>query len=318
MSRDYKEIDKDNIYNLYVNKGFTQRQCAEILGVKVGRIQRAMKKYNIPTRDFSELNTSTLIIPMTDIMYETLRGALLGDGSLQISKNGINATFTYTSKSRQHVEYIVKDFINYSTCCGLNEKDRFDKRTGKYYHKVDFRSKASSVFTQEYNKWYVDGVKHIPKDLVLTQHMCLCWYLGDGCLRNCKRNNTQEIILCTNCFELDEIKTILLPQLKQFDPKIYNAGTSKSGKQNYTIAIAKKHNIKKFLDYIGECPFEDYKYKWDIKPGLLSGPYAKYNKFANEWVDLYNSGKSIHDISQNYKCPERAIELTLKNNYIIN
>lgn len=276
-----------------------------------------MKKYGIPTRNTSETSVSKTVIPMTDRMYDTLRGALLGDGSLVLHKNGVNALFSYVSKSRQHVEFIAKDFIDYSTDKCINEKDRFDKRTEKYYHRVSFHTIVSGTFTEEYNKWYINGVKHIPKDLILTPHMCLCWYIGDGCLRNNKKNNTQEIVLCTNCFELNEIETILLPQLKQFEPRIYSINASENDKYNHTIGIFKKHNIKNFLDYIGDCPFEDYKYKWDIKPKLMSGVYAKYNEYSDEWIDLYNSGKLICDISKMYKCPSKAVELTLKNNWII-
>ena len=230
-----------------------------------------MKIYDIPTRNWTEIRSSKLVIPMTDIMYETLRGALLGDGSLTVPQNGMNAIFRYSSKSRQHVEYITKDFIKYSTGNGLSEKDRYDKRTNKYYHQVVFSSRSSKTFTDEYYKWYFDDKKHIPSDLILTPHMCLCWYIGDGCLRTKHSGNVQELILCTNCFNIEEINQILLPQLNRFEAKSYYINTSVDGKENYAICIAKKDNIKNFLDYIGHCPFEDYQYKWNIKPKLLSG-----------------------------------------------
>ena len=276
-----------------------------------------MKKYDIPVRTFTDIRSSNLVIKMTDKMYDTLQGALLGDGSLQIPQNGVNATFRYTSKSRQHVEFITKDFMEYSCSNGLHEKDRFDKRTNKYYHKIDYCSRSSKTFTDEYHRWYINGVKHIPVDLVLTPHMCLCWYVGDGCLRNNNNNNTQELILCTNSFELKEIENILLPQLSQFEAKPYYVNTSDSGKKNYVIGIYKKKNIKKFLDYIGPCPFDDYKHKWNIKPRLLSGLQAKYNQYASEWIEEYKKGNAPKEISAHYNCDEKIIIKTLENHWII-
>ena len=40
----YLEIDKDELYDLYVNKGFTQNECAEKLGVNVWNVKLAIKK----------------------------------------------------------------------------------------------------------------------------------------------------------------------------------------------------------------------------------------------------------------------------------
>lgn len=313
----YLDIDENELYDLYVNQKYTQKQCAEKLGVNEWNVRLALEKYNIPKRSRREIRSSKLVIQMTTIMYETLRGALLGDGSLLIPQNGVNAIFRYSSKSRQHVEYITKDFIRYSTGNGLIENDRYDKRTDKYYHQIVFSSRSSETFTDEYYKWYINKEKHIPCDLILTPHTCLCWYIGDGCLRTKNNGSTQELLLCTNCFLKNEIETILLPQLSQFDAKLYYTNTSKNGKRDYAIGICKKHNIKKFLDYIGQCPFEDYKYKWDIKPQLFNGMLAKYNQYANEWILAYQNGQSTFDIACKYNCKENVVIKALQNHWII-
>ena len=275
-----------------------------------------MKKYNIPSRCRSETQTSKTMIPMTERMYEILRGAILGDGSLKIEKNGINACFSYTSKSYQHIYYVVKDFLEYKTGIGIRHNDVYDKRTNKMYYKYQFTTVVSPTFTEEYYKWYINKVKHIPSNLILTPLICKIWYLGDGCLRNGK-NNVQDIVLCTNCFEKDEIEEILLPQLKQFNPKLYYMASLKNGKDSYAIEIGKKLKIADFLDYIGDCPFDDYKYKWDIKPKLLSGTWSKYNKFANEWIRLYKDGENIETVAIKYGVPVKAVANTLINHWII-
>ena len=250
-------------------------------------------------------------------MYEILRGAVLGDGSLQISHNSVNAYFSYTSKSYQHIYYVVKDFLEYGTGTGIRHNDVYDNRTGKIYHKYQFATVVSPTFTEEYNRWYVDKVKHIPEDLVLTPLMCKIWYLGDGCLRNTNHNNVQDVILCTNCFEKDEIERILIPQLQEFDASTYYVSKRSDGKDSYVIRIGKKEKIFDFLEYIGDCPFDDYSYKWDVKPQLLNGAQGKYNKFADEWIELYSNGVPVCDISKMYKATDKAVENTLKNHRII-
>ena len=287
-----------------------------LLGVSQSSISFYMKKYNIPSRSYSELRSSKLIIPMTDNMYEILRGAMLGDGSLKIEKNGVNASFSYTSKSYQHVYYVVKNFLEYRSGIGIRNNDVYDKRTDKTYYKYQFTTVTSPTFTEEYYKWYIDGIKHIPEDLKLTPLICKIWYLGDGSLRNLC-NNTQDVVLCTNCFNKDEIKQILLPQLQMFNAKLYKTANLKNGQESFLIRIGKKVDVKKFLDYIGECPFDDYRYKWDIKPKLLNGNQSKYNEFATEWIQLFEDGNSISDIAKKYNATYKAVENTLKNHWLI-
>ena len=277
-----------------------------------------MQKYDIPTRSASENSLSKFIIPMTDDMYEVLRGAVLGDGSLIIAKNGVNASFSYTSKSYQHIHYVAKDFLEYGIKGGIRHNDIYDKRTEKTYFKYRFDTIVSPVFTEEYYKWYVDGVKHIPSDLVLTPKMCQIWYLGDGCLRNSSHNNNyQDIHLCTNCFDKTEIENILLPQLEQFEAKLYYVAKLKNGQKSYAIRIGKKSSIIDFLEYIGDCPFDDYKYKWEVKPNQLNGAQAKYNVYADAWMQEYINGASISEIAYRYKATNKAVENTLRNHSLI-
>ena len=49
-------------------------------------------------------------ISLTEEQKQVLIGALLGDGCLYLPPKGKNAQFIYTSKSRQHVEYIEQYF----------------------------------------------------------------------------------------------------------------------------------------------------------------------------------------------------------------
>lgn len=303
------KIDRDKLYDYYVNQGWSQAKCAEYFGVRQSQISKLMKKLDIQTRTISESHQSNLLIDITDEMYQILDGAMLGDGYLGISKNGVNAFFRYCSKSYQHVEYVTRKFMKYGN---ISEADRYDKRTGKYNHTVSYYSHASPTFTQVQNRWYVDRIKHIPKDLVLTPLVCKIWYIGDGSLRNSNRSNTQDIVFATNCFELNEIETIIIPQLEQFEAKIYPIG-----KGQYTVRIGKKKNVRKFLEYIGECPFDDYAYKWDVKDNIKAGAgQSLYFDDDREVIFLYESGLSMAAVGKVLGCSASNIRYVLKKNSI--
>ena len=241
---------------------------------------------------------------MTSEMYEVLRGALLGDGCLNMNKKGVNARFMYSSKSYQHVEYVTKWFSKYSQH-GIKYSTRYDKRTDKYYEKYSFFTRVSQTLTEEYHKWYYDGVKHIPNDLILTPLMCKIWYLGDGYLvMNSNAGTSQKLGLCTNCFSKEELENILLPQLSKFKPHLV-----KQGNEQYIISIGHKKYIKKFLEYIGECPFDDYSYKWNVIESRKG--YNGESPFCddiNEWIFLYQSGLSFVKIGALYGCTRGAVE----------
>lgn len=312
MINKYTDINKDQLYDLYINQNYTQKQCAEALDTKDWIIRKALKEYDIPRREYTGDRSSQLIINMTDEMYEILRGALLGDGSLMIPKRGINAKFSYMSKSFQHVEYVSNYFAEYSQC-GIKRSDRYDKRTDKTYVSYNFRTNASKTLTDEYYKWYYDGKKHIPDDLILTPLMCKVWYIGDGCLTRVSNNDTsQKLYLCTNCFAKEEIENILLPQLEKFHP--YLSKTENDGQ--YRITIGHKKYIKKFIEYIGECPFDDYKYKWDVSEATkgYNGETSKCDD-TKEWIFLYKAGLSYSKIGALYQCTRGAVEHQLYTIY---
>lgn len=221
---------------------------------------------------------------------------MLGDGSLITAKNGVNAQFTYTSKSKQHVEFVSKEFMKYSYKEGIKHYSYFDKRTNKTYERYTFRTITDKGLTDLYNQWYINKIKHLPKFLILTPTTCLIWYIGDGGICNSSKHNGQVIKLATNCFSKEEQESILLTQLTDFDARLCHAGKNKhGGKTQYAIYIPRKY-IQDFLDYIGECPFEDYLYKWNVKESSR----ISYENYYKEWEEMYLSGTGYTKIAKQY------------------
>lgn len=244
------------------------RQCSEIIGCAYSTVGLYLHKYNIPVRSYEDWMCSQLRIQIDGKLKDILYGALLGDGSLVIQNRNddskSNARFGYASTSYQHVEYVTKKFMEYAIGGGITTNTSISNMTHKPYTTYIYQSHRSPDFTDEYYKWYINGIKHIPSDLILTPLMCKIWYLGDGSLSNHKNSSSQRIALATNCFEKNELEEIIIPQLSDFEAHLLHVGKTKSGMESYITVITSKINIKKFLSYIGPCPFEDYKHKWDI------------------------------------------------------
>lgn len=248
-------------------------------------------------------------IILTKEQKEVLDGALLGDGCLCLHKGGINAQFSYLSKSKQHVEYVGKYFKEYWSGEGIKEYSYLDTRTNKEYFHSKVRTYTNETFTEEYNRWYKNKIKHLPEDLTLTPLVCLIWYIGDGGI--CHSDRTEYIKLSTHCFLKEEQEKILLPQLVQFE-----ASLVKADHNQYFIYIPHRKE-QDFLDYIGECPFEDYEYKWKIKKYKNAIPK---NHTDNEQIfcELYTKGINYYQIAKQFDIEPNAVKYYLiKNNLYI-
>lgn len=300
-------LDKDRLYQLYWDKMLSQKETASILGCSIDVVRQNLRDYNIPIH-IPSYHAHEQKVFLNDLQLNYLYGAMLGDGCLYKAKNGINSQFIYTSKSYQHVEYVSKPFENILYKEGIKYCSYFDKRTGKTYYRYTFRTITDKSFKKERELWYPDETKHIPYNLKLNPTICLIWYIGDGGI--CNTKNTQYIKLSTQCFSKEEQEDILISQLSDFEAKLTKADMSKDHIQQYFILIPRRKIID-FLDYVGECPFLDYSYKWN---------FTKYNnKFSvnqteNEkyFIRLYLLGLKCRQIAEVFD-----VDFNTVKNYLI-
>ena len=85
---------------------------------------------------------------------------MLGDGSLIVHKSGKNAYISYCSKSYQHVKFVADFFKEFITDSGIRKYGYLDNRTNKVYSGYSFKTHALEVFTEHYNRWYINGKRH--------------------------------------------------------------------------------------------------------------------------------------------------------------
>jgi hypothetical protein len=250
-----------------------------------------------------------VMIDSTNIQ-RVLEGCLLGDGHLELHKHCKNARFSYLSSSKQHVEYVHQFFKHY---CSDNyqevkRSEYFDKRTDKTYVRYYFKTKALPIFTEQHQRFYSNGIKLVPKDLILDKTTLLFWYIGDGELES----RYGFIKLHTNNFTRDDVN-FLCSLLVNF-----NAKEIRKNDNQYLISIPRK-KVKSFLSFIGPVIFSDYKHKWEFvnykNKNIEVNGINSYSLLYPLVVEDFNTGKfTIYQLQKKYNIPIKAI----KNHFNVN
>ena len=136
---------------------------------------------------------------------EIFIGSMLGDGSLNLPKNGVNANFIIKRKIEDK-EYLIWEFEKFKKFCITPPKEysRFDKRTNKHYPGISFYTRHCPAFTEQYKLWYPEKIKLVPKNLQLTALSILIWFLDDGCVSIGQTGKVQ-IKFATNGFIKNDV-----------------------------------------------------------------------------------------------------------------
>lgn len=255
MSKAARKYDIDNewIFDQYINKKISAPVIANMAKCSEKIIYTRLKKLNIKRRISSTYQTHAPVNLIKE-QKELINGELLGDGCLTSSKGNLNSSFAYCTKNRKYLEWLINE-LNI-----LDFSDIKEKRQMRWNLSITFMTYTASnpTLTEIHKKWYrwelkkngkYGFVKHIPNDLKLTPIVCRSWYIGDG-----HRPKYGGLIVATDDFDKNEIEKILIKQLKN---KGIDCWVTKYNKL-YIPADSKQT----FLDYIGECPVESYKYKW--------------------------------------------------------
>ena len=139
---------------------------------------------------------------------------------------------------------------------GIEQAGKIHKHYYKKYncYTYHYSSRAYPELLSIHKEWYPKGKKIVPRGIVLTPLVCRQWYLGDGSLIT--NNKNYRVLLCTCAFPKPDVMW-LIKQLREI-------GFWAVWQNGNMISIVNKPNkiFNNFLEYIGECPVECYKYKW--------------------------------------------------------
>jgi len=194
----------------------------------------------------------------TDYQKQILDGLMLGDGCLTIGCNSRNACLRIcrTRRDENYLRRNAEVFKDFITPKGVRYSETNDKRTKKKYEQIRLRSVCHPLFTEFYNRWYIDGIKKIPKDLKLTYEMVKIWMADDGCVipPKDKLNRLRfGIKFATHSFLEEEVEFLKNQLDKLFDVSFHKCEElNKKDIKQYTLHLWKTDDCRKFLRSIDE------------------------------------------------------------------
>ena len=191
-----RKFDTDKFMELY-NEGLNYKQISEILNVSDSAIQEYASSLNLSP------NTYNKDIPT--YKQRQIIGSLLGDMSLKMPKGSIHASgdFAHSLKQENYCRYLEYELKNF--CSKGFYRSYVDSRTNKKYDQYYVYLKASDYLTELYYKFYPNGKKIIPTDLLysLDGLGIAIWFMDDGF----KDGKTYKF--ATNCFTKEELKNVV-------------------------------------------------------------------------------------------------------------
>ena len=210
------------------------------------------------------------IIPLSKEVMDPLIGNLLGDGSLQISKKGVdglpkpnsNANFVMTLKNKEYVYHLWQN-IYFTICTKTVPSPWPNPKTGLPTTQYHFKSRALPSLTLLHSQWYKWSenkkgfIKIVPLNIeeLLSPVGLALWIMDDGF----KYGNG--IGLCTESFTLAEVE--LLKKVLEFKfgltVTIQIRNTS-GGTLGYRLYISSKSRDK-LLSLVRFCLIPSMKYK---------------------------------------------------------
>jgi hypothetical protein len=245
--------NKNWLENKYLKEKLSSVQIGGIIKTSQPTIWNWLKRFNIPIRSIGEANhfVQGNHCNLTEKAIEWINGELLGDGCLQ-SSSIYSARFNYGSKYPEYIQYVSDILKSFGIKQGGKITKQYYKETNCYAYL--YASLRYAELFSIYKKWYPDGKKIIPRDIILTPSICKQWYIGDGSLIYREKGKSY-IELATNGFSVSDVRWLV----KELIELGFRATRRPS---RNTIGIS-THSTKQFLDYIGSSPVECYQYKWN-------------------------------------------------------
>lgn len=239
-----RKFDIEKFLDLYYS-GLNYIQIAKELGCSKSAIQEYGQSLgltsNLYNKDIPTLRQQQIII-----------GSLLGDTGLVMPKNGKHARgcFAHSLAQENYCKWMEQELSNF--CSKGIYKEQYDKRTNKVYKSYYVNMKASEYLTTLYHKFYPNGKKIIPKDLLYTLDGLgiAVWFMDDGC------KSSGSFSIATNCFTMEDLEMV-----REFFKIKFNINISI--RKDYTIYI-KADSKKIFINLIKDYIHPDCLYKLAI------------------------------------------------------
>lgn len=233
-------------------RNHTIKEAAKHFGVGTATIDRRLKKYDLKYYDLKYGHYPRVL---NETQNDIVIGTILGDASFSSSGYYV---ITQKLSSKEYVEYIFSAMKPF-TCHFSND------------NKSITRTITSPIFKTLRKKWYIKGIKTVPRDLQLNAKSLSHWFCDDGYLL-AKR---KRIELATNGFVDEDVK-FLISVLKR-DLNI-DSGLHRDNNGRPIIRV-KTRCFSKFLETVKPCMIWKC---FDYKVDLSEMPQTKKGWGANK------------------------------------
>lgn len=261
------------LYSLYVENEQSLSRIAADYNVSASTVRAWLKSVGIQTRE----STQTIYRELKETDFSPLQknllaGSLLGDGSLRMGNDCVNASFNERHCESQH-DYlswkngILKPFVK-SKLAKTEACDHIIVGTEcRCQSSYKLTTISHPYLTALYYKWYRDGKKVVPMDVFgeLNVLSYAVWFCDDGSLVYRPKDGVYRLDLHTEGFTHKENVFLCRGVLSKFFdmPFRLNERTYKSGKAWY-ICISGQDNLRRITDVlkpvIPDCMLHKFKH----------------------------------------------------------
>ena len=200
-----------------------------------------------------------LSLNLNQTQISVLIGSILGDGTMRIGKNALNANLKVEQglKQKDYVFWKYEVFREWVTT-PPKISFRYDENRIPYEKSWWFRTIRHPKLTLFHELFYKSGIKIVPKNIkdLLDPLALAIWIMDDGSL------NRNKIDISTYSFRLDEIKLLQKALLKRFALK---SNFYKDRDKGFRMYFSKKET-QKLIPLISPYIIPNLAYKILVTP----------------------------------------------------
>ena len=232
------------VVNLLNSQHKTDKEIERIIGVDSRRISDIRKRNNI-----IRVYPSETPLKFTNLEYQLLIGGLVGDLCIFKDKKSIYHRFSFAHSTKQKSYFLLKYNLLKRFLSKPTERSWHDKRTNNVYEEIKTQSFTHKLFSELYEKWYVEGRKIIHDDIWNLDEIGLATiYFDDGYVEGYGHGISLDSYTKEDIYKLYQVLT------EKFDLK---CTTPKHGRSIYI----KSESAEKFKKLVQPLVTKNTKYK---------------------------------------------------------
>lgn len=255
--------------------------------------------------------------------HDVLTGLLLGDGHISrpgSDKSQANLMVSRSAKDKEYLLWNAEVFKEYLSERSIRETEIPSGNV------IRLQSLRNPVFTEYHTKWYSNGKKIVPSDLVLNSEIVKVWFADDGSVNKTRKNErcrwSFRVRISTQSFKKKEVSELCTKLNDLIGVHFYVVEERKPhsiNKTQYLLRLNKIEECKKFFDFINDgFPLRRKSDIWnDVKNGFTKPPRIKiplpYCPSCNS-ENTRKYGLSRKHKKQRYQCVACGRQITHNNN----